>query len=216
MSSFKVNNSGQIMVGSGTKLDYEGKRTYMVTVTATDPLGASSSIPVTIEVTNVDEAPEITVGGLAVSGDSSVEVEEGSTAVASYTASGPDADMATWSLSGDDAGDFAISSSGVLTFTITPDYENPADANTDNTYMVTVAASDSGGLSDPIDVTITVTDVDENVAPADPLKDKYDANDNGEIERPEVFAAIDDYLDGGAGAPTRADVFKLIELYLGD
>ena len=43
----------------GTKLDYEGKRTYMVTVTATDPLGTSSSIPVTIEVTDVDEAPGI-------------------------------------------------------------------------------------------------------------------------------------------------------------
>ena len=46
--------------------------------------------------------------------------------------------------------------------------------------------------------------------------DKYDANENGEIERAEVFAAIDDYLDGGSDAPTRADVFKLIEFYLGD
>ena len=79
-----------------------------------------------------------------------------------------------------------------------------------------MTASDSGGLSDSIDVTVTVTDVDEDVAPADPLKDKYDANDNDEIERSEVFAAIDDYLDGGAGAPTRADVFRLIDLYLGD
>ena len=45
MASFKVDNSGQITVGSGTKLDYEGKRTYMVTVTATDPLGASPPSP---------------------------------------------------------------------------------------------------------------------------------------------------------------------------
>ena len=36
------------------------------------------------------------------------------------------------------------------------------------------------------------------------------------IEKAEVFAAINDYLDGGAGAPTRADVFRLIDLYLGD
>ena len=61
-----VDEGGQITVGSGTKLDYEGKRTYMVTVTATDPLGASSSIPVTIMVTNVDEAPDI-------SGDDTIE-----------------------------------------------------------------------------------------------------------------------------------------------
>ena len=39
------------------------------------------------------------------------------------------------------------------------------DYETKATYYVTVTASDSGGLSDSIDVTITVTDVDENVAP---------------------------------------------------
>ena len=322
MSSFSVdNNSGQIAVGSGTKLDYEGKRTYMVTVTATDPLGTSSSIPVTIEVTNVDEAPEImrapdanvapefadsedgarsvaedtaagedignpvaasdanrdaltyalsgtdavsfdidmgsgqlmtlaaldyetkatysvTVtasdsGGLSdsidvtitvtnvdegfeVSGPAAVDyAENGTAAVATYSATDPESATITWSLEGDDAADFEISAGGVLTFGSPPDYENPADADSDNVYEVTVKASD-GTNEDTLDVIITMTDVDEDVAPADPLKDKYDANDNDEIERSEVFAAINDYLDGGAGAPTRADVFKLIELYLGD
>ena len=42
--------------------------------------------------------------------------ENGTGAVATYMASGPDASMATWSLEGDDAGDFDISSSGELTF----------------------------------------------------------------------------------------------------
>ena len=55
LTTTDVDEGGQITVGSATKLDYEGKRTYMVTVTATDPLGESSSIPVTIEVTNADE-----------------------------------------------------------------------------------------------------------------------------------------------------------------
>ena len=103
----------------------------------------------------------------------------------------------------------------MLTFGSPPDYENPADADQDNVYKVTVKASD-GTNEDTLDVTVTVTDVDEDVGPADPLKDKYDANDNDEIERSEVFAAINDYLEGDEGAPTRADVFKLIELYLGD
>ena len=35
------------------------------------------------------------------------------------------------------------------------------DYETKATYSVTVTASDSGGLSDSIDVTITVTNVDE-------------------------------------------------------
>ena len=50
---------GQIEVGAGTKLDYETKQTYMVTLTAEDSFGDSASIMVTITVTDVDEEPEI-------------------------------------------------------------------------------------------------------------------------------------------------------------
>ena len=121
MSSFSVNNTGQIAVGSGTKLDYEGKRTYMVTVTATDPLGASTSIPVTIEVTDVDEAPDI-------SGDDTISYpEKGTGAVATYTASDPEGASVRWSLGGVDAADFTIDN-GVLRFAKTPDYERPRAA----------------------------------------------------------------------------------------
>ena len=127
------------------------------------------------------------------------------------TAMDADDDTLIYALGGTDAASFGINAAtGQLMTKAALDYETKA------TYSVTVTASDSGGLSDSIDVTITVTDVDEDVAPVDPLVDKYDANENGEIERAEVFAAIDDYLDGGADAPTRADVFKLIEFYLGD
>ena len=48
---------------------------------------------------------------------------------------------------------------------------------------------------------------------ADPLIARYDANQNGTIERSEVIAAIRDYLDGAAGI-TRAEVIRLINLYL--
>ena len=117
---------------------------------------------VTIKVTNVDEAPMIMVGGLAISGMARVDyAEDRRDAVATYTASGPDAASATWSLDGDDAGDFEISSSGVLTFMGAPDYEAPADAGTDNTYMVTVNAND-GTYMDTHGVTVRVTNVDED------------------------------------------------------
>ena len=58
-SASSIGISGQIMVGSGTKLDYELKDTYTVTVTATDSYQASATITVTIKVNNVDEPPEI-------------------------------------------------------------------------------------------------------------------------------------------------------------
>ena len=127
------------------------------------------------------------------------------------TAMDADDDTLIYALGGTDAASFYIDpETGQLKTLAALDYETKA------TYEVMVTATDPGGLSDSIDVTITVTDVDEDVAPVDPLVDKYDANENGEIERAEVFAAIDDYLDGRADAPTRADVFKLIEFYLGD
>ena len=54
----------------------------------------------------------------------------------------------TWSVSGTDALDFAISNEvdtfGALTFKETPNYEMPADSNTDNVYMVTVVVTDMG------------------------------------------------------------------------
>ena len=79
-----MRDNGQIEVAAGTKLDYETKDTYMVTVMARDPLGDSSSIDdVTITVTGVDEAPEI-------SGDDTISYPEKETKpVATYTASGP-------------------------------------------------------------------------------------------------------------------------------
>ena len=129
-----------------------------MTVTATDSDGASASIDVTIKVTNVDEAPMIMAGGLAISGMTSVEyAEDRRDAVATYRASGPDADMAIWSLEGADAGDFSISSAGVLTFVSAPDYE------TKTTYMVTVKAND--GTNEAMKaVTVMVTNVDEDGA----------------------------------------------------
>ena len=50
---------------------------------------------------------------------------------------------------------------------------------------------------------------------ADPLVARYDANNNGTIEKGEVIAAINEYLFGeGDEAISKSDVIKLINLYL--
>ena len=69
-------SEGQITVGTGTKLDYETKQTYMVTVIATDSFNVSTSINVTIKVTDENEGPKISVGGLAISGLGGVSYAE--------------------------------------------------------------------------------------------------------------------------------------------
>ena len=68
------NEGGQISVKSGIKLDRETKSTYMVAVMATDPDNLSASIDVTITVMDEDEAPEIVLGGLVLSGRSSLNL----------------------------------------------------------------------------------------------------------------------------------------------
>ena len=59
--SFTINSSGQIMVGTGTMLDFEDKASYTITVRATDPDNASDTISVTVTVGNVDEQGTVTL-----------------------------------------------------------------------------------------------------------------------------------------------------------
>ena len=209
-------DDGQIEVKPSTELNLEAKATYRVTVTASDPGGLSDSVDVTIKLTNVDEGPEIMVGGLGISGQSSVDyAEDRRDPVATYTAVGPDAASARWTLSGDDAGDFTIGSSdGVLTFRTSPNYEAPADADTDNVYKVTVTAND-GSNQAMRDVTVTVADVDEQEPEPGTLLERYDTDDSGDINQDEVIEAINDYLFGeGADAITKDQAIEVINLYL--
>ena len=89
--------------------------------------------------------------------------ENGTDSVAAFTAMDPEGEDIAWTWEGADADDFSIVG-GVLTFNSPPDFENPADAGTDNVYNVTVVASDGGGTSTPDmeTVTVTVTNVDED------------------------------------------------------
>ena len=163
-SLFRIRPTGQLEVKG--ELDHEMDSSHTVTVTANDGSGTSNdsaTITVTIYVTDVDEAPEIMVRptSLAItSGPSTTDYQEGGMgAVATYTAAGPNTASLSWSLSGDDMSAFRISN-GNLMFRTAPDYENPSDMGGDNTYMVTVMAS-AGGETDMIDVSVTVTNVEE-------------------------------------------------------
>ena len=151
-ASFKIDNSGQIQ--TKVKLDYESKSSYTVTVIATDPSLASASIVVNINVTDEDDAAEVTL----LTGNAPIDyAENGTEPVGSFDADDQDGDAPVWSKSGPDAGDFDLSDDGVLSFKKSPNFESPADADGDNVYMVTVSAS--GGSTD---VAVTVTNVDES------------------------------------------------------
>ena len=131
----------------------------------------------------------------------------GTSVGAAVTATDPDGDTLTYALSGDDEMYFTIDNMGQIKVGA----DAMLDYETKETYMVTVTATDSQMATDTIDVTIMVTDVDER----DPLVIKYDTNGIEGIQRNEVIAAIRDYLNGVADAPTRDGVIWLIRLYLG-
>ena len=91
--------------------------------------------------------------------------ENGTGPVATYTAEDPEGTTITWTLEDEDndADVFDIDE-GVLTFKQSPNYEDPADADTDNVYNVTVVATDSGDEPEDVammTVTVMVTNVDE-------------------------------------------------------
>ena len=64
----------------------------------------------------------------------------------------------TWTLSGDDAGDFTVdATTGVVTLPA-QDFENPADADADNVYEASLTATDEDSRTGSASVEITVTD----------------------------------------------------------
>ncbi len=162
---FTINSSTGVLTFAAapdfeTPTDADANNTYVVTVTATAPSGADSQT-ITVTVTNVsDAAPSITSNG---GGDTaSISVAENQTAVTTVTASNPEGGALTFSLTGGaDQARFTINSStGVLTFAAAPDFEMPTDADTNNTYIVTVTATAPSG-TDAQTITVTVTSVNE-------------------------------------------------------
>jgi hypothetical protein len=137
--------------------DADTNNQYVVQVTAGDGTNNTNQT-LTITVTDVNEAPSITSANTA-------NVVENTTAVLTATSADPEGNTVTWSITGGaDAADFAIdTNSGALTFNSAPDFEAPADADTNNSYIVEVTANDGTNTTAQ---TITVTVTDDNEAPS--------------------------------------------------
>ena len=144
--------------------------TYQVTIKVTDngSPAMSDTFDVVVDVTNVNEAPVITTTGQAHVAISKPEGTATTEVLATYAADDPEDDTLTWTLSGDDMGDFTINSStGALTFDAVPDFENQADSDTNNEYRVTVEVKDGkdsqGNTDTTVDATLNVLIVVTNV-----------------------------------------------------
>ena len=150
--------TGQLMTEAD--LDHETRDSYSVIVTAMDTVDLYDMITVTITVTDVNEAPTFdahTVEPVMLDVDENTAAGEniGDPVMAMDEDEG---DTLTYALGGDDAASFAIDpATGQLMTMAALDYE------TKSSYSVTVMATDSDGLYDMIAVTITVTDVNDQM-----------------------------------------------------
>ena len=117
-------------------------------------LGSPSTTTVTIEEPNIPPVVATT---------SPVTVNENQTGVATLVASDADDDpIAGWSITGGaDSGLFNLTNDGVLSFKTAPDYENPRDTGSNNSYEIEVTASDGTDNSAPLMIMVNVTDLDE-------------------------------------------------------
>jgi glucose/arabinose dehydrogenase len=83
--------------------------------------------------------------------------ENGMGTIYTATATDPDGNAVTYSLSGGvDRAAFAITAAGALSFVQPPDFEAPTDTDQNNVYLVQIAASD-GMTSATLDLAVTVT-----------------------------------------------------------
>jgi hypothetical protein len=146
--NFSVSSDGTVTLASG--LDYETATGYAITLTASD--GANSvSETLTINVGDINEAPSLT-NSLAAS--SFAENVSTGTTIATASASDPESQTISYSLSGTGSEKFSVDSAGNITLSSALDYE------TTTSYSLTLTASD-GANSTSNTINISVDDVIE-------------------------------------------------------
>ena len=137
-----TSDGGETVSSSGS-VDPNTLGTYTITYSATDAAGNTSTATRTVNVVDTT-APVITSSDTFVA-------DENQTAIGTVTAT--DLQTVTFTVSGTE---LQITSGGVLTFVVAPDYE------TKSVYTATVTATDASSNSSTQDITVNVNDVDDD------------------------------------------------------
>ena len=168
---FDINStSGQITFKSSPDFEANGSvagnNTYNLTIRATDLGTVHADQNITVTVLDDNDQPSLSEGNINGSLISIGEDTLVGTVLVDFNVSDQDASQThLWALDGTDAAYFDVdSSTGELKLKVSLDYEIPTDANTDNTYELTLIASDSHTspmTSDPFNFQVTVSNLNE-------------------------------------------------------
>ncbi len=114
----------------------------------------------------------------AFTGQTSISVAENSTGVIAIAAGDADTedDIKGFSIAGDDSDDFSITGTGQLSFLQTPDFERPADDDSNNSYSLKITVTsgdDPRNREHTAGFTITVTN--ETEPPGKPARPSADS-----------------------------------------
>ena len=156
-ASFAVVKSGnRAQLRTKAALDYETKSSYSITITADNGQDGTNTIIITINITDLNEAPAFAEGETVtrtIAENSPADINIGS----AVSATDPDADdTVTYTLGGTDAAAFTVDNgTGQLKTKAALDFE------TTTSYTVTLTATDEDNLTDSITVTINVGDLNE-------------------------------------------------------
>ena len=125
--------------------DYETKTSYSVLITAVGSI-ANSDQELTININNLNDNEPLIAASATYSGD------ENQTAIGNIVATDADGDTLTYSVTGTE---LTLSTSGVLSFTSAPDYEETTS------YTATVSVTD-GLTSKDQSITVNVNNLNDN------------------------------------------------------
>ncbi len=189
-------DAGIVLAIAGDAVDTSSTGTYTVTYAATDAAG-NEAAPMTRTVLVPNTAPSITTSAALRHAENDVA------AVTTLSATDAEGDTITWSLTGTDAGLFAIdSTSGLLTFNTPPNFEDAQDEDGDNSYQVTVTATDDGTPSESstLEVTVAVTNKNEpgRIGPITGLARVGETLTVGEVTDPDGIITSIEYEWGRA------------------
>ena len=191
ISGSEINISGTGVLTFATPPDYETKNSYSATVTVSDGSDSVSQI-ISISINDINE-----IGNAPVFSSAQIfNSDENQTSIGNIIVSDADGDTLTYSISGSEIN---ISSTGVLSFASSPDYESK------NSYTATVTVSD-GNNETSQNITINITDITEVLAVDDTSSGIEDDNIRVNVLTNDTFNSSDVTLTATNGSNMTVEV----------
>ena len=175
---FTIDNNGSLR--TAVKIDFESNNSLIIRAQVRDQQNVSIMKNFTVHVSNQNDHPVIhsfSPGTL----DTIVQVHENTSFVLDVNASDQDGDNLSFSkTAGADRNLFDLNaSSGRLTLKSLPDFENPTDADSNNTYEVWFRVNDGlGGFAEKCLILQVINVIEDQ--DGDGIEDAYDFDDDND------------------------------------